>query len=122
MSPTKGFFRIILSVAVLLTATMAANAQPNQTRQPALREAPALKLDKILQAPLNASADWARLKGKLVVIDFWATWCSPCVEAIPHFNQMAKELADQPIVFIAVTDDEETRLNEFLKSTPIKTW
>jgi uncharacterized protein (TIGR03435 family) len=122
MTPTKGLFRIILSVAALLTVTMAANAQPNQTKQPALRDAPALKLDKLLQAPAGASTDWTKLKGKLVVIDFWATWCSPCVAAIPHFNEMARELADQPIVFISVTDDEEMRLGEFLKSTPIKTW
>ena len=113
--------RTILALAVFAIA-LTANAQ-NQNQQPAaLRDAPALKLDKLLQAPAGASMDWTKLKGKLVVIEFWATWCSPCVEQIPHLNEMAKELADQPVVFISVTDDEETRLNEFLKSVPLKTW
>ena len=114
-------FRIAVTLAFFVTA-VTANAQTNQKQQAVLPDAPALKLEKLLQAPDGASADWAKLKGKLVVVEFWATWCSPCVAAIPHLNAMAKELADQPVVFISVTDDEETRLNEFLKSTPLKTW
>ena len=122
MRPTmRVSFRIILMLWAGVAA-VCVSAQPDQKQVAALRNAPPLKLDKLLQAPAGTSTDWTKLKGKLVVIDFWATWCSPCVEAIPHFNQMAKELADQPIVFIAVTDDDETRLNEFLKGTPIKTW
>ena len=121
MKPTKVPFRVILTLT-LLTIALTANAQPNQDQQAALRDAPILKLDKLLQAPPGSSTDWTKLKGKLVVLEFWATWCSPCVEQIPHLNEMARELADQPVVFIAVTDDEEYRLNEFLKSTPVKTW
>jgi len=120
MSTKSVRFRIALTLAVLVTA-VTANAQTNQ-KQTVLSDAPALKLEKLLQAPAGASADWAKLKGKLVVVEFWATWCSPCVEAIPHLNEMAKELADESVVFISVTDDEETRLNEFLKGTPLKTW
>ena len=119
---TKSFrFRIALTLAVFVTA-LTVNAQINQKQQAPLRDAPILKLDKLLQSPPGSSTDWTKLKGKLVVIDFWATWCSPCVAAIPHLNEMARELADQPVVFISVTDDDETRLNEFLKSTPLKTW
>ena len=57
-----------------------------------------------------------------MVLDFWATWCSPCVAGIPHLNQIAAELAGQPVVFIAITDDSEERLKDFLKTAPIKTW
>ena len=121
MNPTKAFaVRAILTLAIF-TLAIVCQAQTKQSA-PALRDAPALKFDKLLQAPAGTSTDWNKLKGKLVVLEFWATWCSPCVEAIPHLNEMAKELADQPVVFIAVTDDEELRLNEFLKQTPIKTW
>lgn len=121
MSATKASLRLILTLAVL-TIALTSQAQTVQQQSAAVRDAPPLKIDKLLQAPAGASTDWSRLKGKLVVIEFWATWCSPCVEKIPHLNQMAKELADQPVVFIAVTDDEEMRLNEFLKTTPIRTW
>jgi uncharacterized protein (TIGR03435 family) len=121
MMSTKVLVFRIATLAVFVTA-LTANAQTNQKEQAPLRDAPILKLDKLLQAPPGSSTDWTKLKGKLVVIDFWATWCTPCVAAIPHLNEMAKELADQPVVFISVTDDDETRLNEFLKSTPMKTW
>ncbi len=84
--------------------------------------APPIKLEKLLQAPPGASTDWEKLKGKVVVIEFWATWCTPCIGEVPHLNQLAAELSGQPVVFVSITDDSEERLKRFLKTTPIKTW
>ena len=42
------------------------------------------------------------LKGKIVVLDFWATWCGPCLAAIPHTNEMMEHYADKGVVFIGV--------------------
>jgi len=126
MTATKRIrFLSVLTLAVLATALsgmVIANAQTSQKQQAALRDAPALKVDKLLQAPPDAATDWRKLRGKLVVIEFWATWCGSCVHQIPHLNEMARELADQPIVFISITDDEERQLNDFLKGVPLKSW
>jgi thiol-disulfide isomerase/thioredoxin len=50
------------------------------------------------------------LRGKLVVLNFWATWCGPCREELPMLIKTAQASADQDLVFIAVSvDDSKTQ-------------
>src|SRR5262245_55724643 len=42
------------------------------------------------------------MKGKVVVIDFWATWCGPCIKAIPHTNEIAEKYKEKGVVVIGV--------------------
>jgi thiol-disulfide isomerase/thioredoxin len=48
--------------------------------------------------------DIAKLKGKVVIVDFWGTWCPPCRKAIPKNVQMVKEYGETDMVFVAVHD------------------
>ncbi|WP_162006745.1 redoxin domain-containing protein [Roseimaritima sediminicola] len=56
-------------------------------------------------------------RGKhVVVLDFWATWCGPCIEALPLISKTAAQFADQGVVFYAVNvGEEKARIQEFLK-------
>jgi uncharacterized protein (TIGR03435 family) len=83
---------------------------------------PPLQLEKVLQAPADAQASWDALKGQVVVLEFWATWCGPCIAAIPHLNDLAEEFKDKPVQFIAITDEEEKIVAPFLKKKPIHAW
>jgi thiol-disulfide isomerase/thioredoxin len=50
-----------------------------------------------------------RLRGKVVLVDFWATWCGPCVELIPHTAALARRFGDRGLAVIAVAFDEEEK-------------
>jgi cytochrome c biogenesis protein CcmG/thiol:disulfide interchange protein DsbE len=63
------------------------------------KPAPALTLKEWMNAKPMTLAD---LKGKIVVLDFWATWCGPCIASIPHTNALAKKYANQGVVIIGV--------------------
>src|SRR5258706_12439911 len=57
------------------------------------KPAPKLTLTEWEGTAVNAQA----MKGKIVLIDFWATWCGPCIAQIPHANAIAKKYADQGV-------------------------
>jgi thiol-disulfide isomerase/thioredoxin len=62
------------------------------------------------------------LTGKVVLIDFWATWCGPCREALPHMQQIAKKFQGQPLVVLSVSlDSDEQKWKDFISKNGM-TW
>ena len=53
------------------------------------------------------SLDLAAYKGRVVVVDFWASWCTPCRRSIPWLNQMRARYADRGLVVIGVNVDKD---------------
>jgi len=55
------------------------------------------------------------LTGKVVLIDFWATWCGPCREALPHIHEIAKKFQGQPLVILSVSlDSDDQKWRDFV--------
>ncbi len=62
------------------------------------------------------------LQGKVVLIDFWATWCQPCREALPHMKEIAKKFQGQPLVILSVSlDSDEQQWKDFITKNEM-TW
>lgn len=73
-------------------------------------------------APIDAESDELQLdayKGRVVVVDFWASWCVPCRRSFPWMNAMVAKYADQGLVVIAVNlDKDRADADAFLAETP----
>jgi len=62
------------------------------------------------------------LQGKVVLLDFWATWCAPCREALPHLQRVAKKFQGEPLVILSVSlDSDEQKWKEFIGKNEM-TW
>ncbi|HEX4997610.1 MAG TPA: TlpA disulfide reductase family protein [Terriglobia bacterium] len=75
----------------------AARARPELI---AMEDAPDFVLKNVADgSPFHSS----QLKGKIVVVDFWATWCVPCKMEIPYYNQLREQMKNRDVEFLGLT-------------------
>jgi thiol-disulfide isomerase/thioredoxin len=100
---------------------------PSYLRAQHFAENPALSTHKMAPAFTVTALDGSKFNldamgGRVVLIDFWATWCGPCNEELPHMKKIAKEFAGQPLVIISVSwDSDETKWKNFIDKNEM-TW
>lgn len=59
--------------------------------------------------------DLESLRGRVVVVDFWATWCNPCIKALPKLQQLSEEMAHLPVTILGVDCYEKGSAGEIRK-------
>jgi peroxiredoxin len=57
--------------------------------------------------------------GKFVFIDFWGSWCGPCLGELPHLRQLSKAISNDKLQIIGLARDDSTKLVKFLEKEPL---
>src|SRR5437870_239138 len=107
----------ILPIAFCCVACLVSSKEPDkeggtEQKRKLLIDAD-IAFEEVIQGPSDEKITAQSLKGRPVVLEFWATWCAPCVIAIPHLNELAAENTSKGIQFVAVSADDS--------SAPVKT-
>ncbi|MDX6271126.1 MAG: hypothetical protein QOD28_2349 [Acidobacteriota bacterium] len=97
--------------------------QPPQNAQSAPTPLPAELVDATLTTLDGKSLKLSDLKGKVVVLNLWATWCGPCRREIPDFIKIQEEYAGRGLEVLGVTSEDERNtaesVNQFVKEFEI---
>jgi uncharacterized protein (TIGR03435 family) len=112
---------IISKLAFPALLAVVASTAYSQAPKPGF-PAPPLSFTRVFGAPPAAKTDLASLRGKVVVLEFWATWCSPCVADIPVLNSLAASLDPAKVQFISIDDEDPALVERFLAKHPITGW
>nr|WP_256437885.1 TlpA disulfide reductase family protein [Aquimarina sp. U1-2] len=62
-----------------------------------------------------ASMNFSTAKGKVVLLNYWATWCPPCIAEMPSLQKLYNEYKDK-VVFVFLTEDDDPELEKFMNS------
>lgn len=65
---------------------------------------------------IQSMAQW---RGKTVVVNFWATWCPPCLEEMPELSRMYRQYQPQGLVVLGISSDEPDKIRMFATETPV---
>jgi thiol-disulfide isomerase/thioredoxin len=107
----------LLLILILPVFVFPVAAAPALTELPARIEAPELALPDIEKRIHRLSEQ----RGKVVLINFWATWCPPCRKEMPSLKRLWMTLKDEPFVMYAVDAGEDARaVSEFLFETDLE--
>lgn len=115
------FITAVLLISTAITGAFVVDQMYNGSSYAAAFEArphefaPPFTLPDLDNRPRSLS-EW---QGKVVVLNFWATWCPPCRKEIPAFNKLQKKYAAKGLQFVGIAIDDKTAVKKFLEIIPI---
>ena len=110
MSSSRAWLAGLLTLALVGTTAATAAALSRGSRAP----------DIGLRDTRGRMVRLADLRDKVVLVDFWASWCAPCREEMPVLERLHQRYKDHGLVIIGVNiDQDEPNMNGFLRRTPV---
>ncbi len=95
--------------AVAFTAGFLVRPEKQTSQRPLQESASKEALSTLLNAQFDDHEgkphSFSRWKGKILVINFWATWCAPCREEMPYFSQISEKYASKGVQFVGISND-----------------
>ena len=100
-----------VSISIALLSSAHAQSTNNATNTPSTA----------VESTQASEINWAQYKGKVVYIDFWASWCGPCRESFPWMNAMQEKYGKDGLVILAINvDSEPQKAAQFLSENLAK--
>lgn len=106
-------FALLAASLVVCSGTLAVAQETAPAKSPGKQTAPAPTLKVGDAAPALAVTNWVKgdavtgfEKGRPYVVEFWATWCGPCIQAMPHLTELQREYKDKGLVIIGVSSKD----------------
>lgn len=114
---------IVAAMALAAPFAVAQTAQPEAVPAASAQPAPELSIKPLFaagdKAPALSIEKWVKgepvtgfEKGKVYVVEFWATWCGPCIKSMPHLTELQKEYKDRGLTIIGVTSADRSNTLE----------
>ncbi|MCD6326366.1 TlpA family protein disulfide reductase [bacterium] len=116
MNTNRSRARLALIVLPFVILALSASAFAGDVK-PANKKAPDFTLKDAKTGKMVSMSDF---KGKVVLVDFWATWCVPCKKAMTFYEKLYRKKYKEGFVVLAISiDKSEKKLNRFLKRRPV---
>lgn len=106
-------FRLLLLAAAILLVSCGTEPEPEPAHEPELELEPELEsalFNVVTDDGMFVSSDY---KGKVIYLDFWASWCGPCRESFPWMNQMRAKYGDNLEVIAVSLDQDKNQARRF---------
>jgi thiol-disulfide isomerase/thioredoxin len=111
----------LIIVVISLLALLGGTLTSQWISKTGLASEPSIKafFANVWQSPDGKPVNSSEWQGKVLVVNFWASWCPPCVEEMPTLDLLQQEFLQQNVVFVGIGIDSPSNIREFLKSTPV---
>ena len=108
-------------LGIILAALIAGVLTSQWIHKAGLASDPAIKafFANPWQTPDGKSVNTEEWRGKVLVVNFWASWCPPCVEEMPTLDKLQQEFKDQNVLFVGIGIDSPSNIREFLEKIPV---